>query len=69
LKVRFWKGLDSDKDYEDWKATMEEVRESLREQAAFKTLDDTQQKALLSGQQLCIKGMRATLKRVGIDET
>jgi hypothetical protein len=69
LKVRLWKGLDSDEQHKGWKATMEEIRESLRGHSAFKALDEDRQKSLLSGQQLYIKGMRSTLKLVGLEDT
>lgn len=69
LKVRFWKGLESDEQYKGWKTTMEEIRESLKGHSAFKALDEDRQKILLSGQQLYVKGMRSTLKLVGLEDT
>ncbi len=68
LKVRLWKGLESDEQYKGWKTTMEEIRESLKVHPAFKAADPDQQKRLLSGQQLYLKGMRSTLKLVDLDE-
>jgi uncharacterized protein DUF5677 len=69
LKVRFWKGLNSDEHYKGWKTTMEEIRQSLKDHPAFKALDEDRQKSLLSGQQLYVKGMRSTLKLVGLEDT
>jgi hypothetical protein len=68
LKVRLWKGLDSDEHYKGWKTTMEEIRESLKGHSAFKALDEDRQKRLMSGQEMYVKGMRSTLKLVGFDE-
>ena len=68
LKVRFWKGLESDEQYNGWKTTMEEVRESLKGHPAFKALDEERQKKLLSGQELYVRGFRSTLKLVELDE-
>ena len=68
LKVRLWKGLESDEQYKNWKATMEEIRQSLREHPTFKTIDADRQQRLLSGQELYLKGFRSNLKLVGLDE-
>jgi hypothetical protein len=68
LKVRLWKGLETDEQYRGWKATMEEVRQSLNEHPSFKAFDEDQQKRLLSGQQLYLRGFRSTLKLVDLDE-
>jgi hypothetical protein len=68
LKVRLWKGLDEDEHYRGWKATMEEIRESLKGHPIFKAADPDQQKRMLSGQQLYVGGFRSTLKLADLDE-
>ncbi|MFY9839393.1 MAG: hypothetical protein WAK55_23535 [Xanthobacteraceae bacterium] len=68
LKVRFFKGLDSDEQYKNWKATMEEIRQSLRGHPAFKTIDADRQKKLLTGQEMYVRGLRSTLTLVGFED-
>jgi hypothetical protein len=68
LKVRLWKSLGSKEQYDGWKTTMEEMRESLKGHSAFKVIDAERQKKLLSGQEIYVKGMRSIVKLVGFDE-
>jgi hypothetical protein len=68
LRVRLFKGLSSDKEYQLAKTTMEEMRRLLQTLPAFKAIDVERQKKLLSGQEMYVKGMRSILKLLAFDD-